>query len=101
MEPLRDRQGGVTSLNDGADTGADEIPPNRRVRSLARFARADNRTGTSRSDRGAQGDRIATFAPAVLALRWSTTSISLALAATAFVDQEWNVISPSSNGLLI
>ena len=89
MEPLRDRQVGVTSLYDGAD----EIPPNRRMRSLARFVRADNGSGTSHTDPGAQGDRIATFAPAVLALRWSTTSISLALAATAFVDQEWNVIT--------
>ena len=38
-------------------------------------------------------DRVATFAPAILAIRWGTTAVSLALSASAFVDQDWAIVA--------
>ncbi len=39
-----------------------------------------------------QRDRLAPFNPAVLAIRWATTALSISLAASAFVDREPVVI---------
>lgn len=40
----------------------------------------------------ARSDRLATFAPAILAIRWSTTMVSIALAASAFMEPDWTII---------
>jgi signal transduction histidine kinase len=40
-----------------------------------------------------QVDRVAAFAPAILALRWGTTIVSLALAYQAFIDQDLRVVA--------
>ena len=37
-------------------------------------------------------DRVATFAPAILAIRWGMTAVSLALSASAFVNADWEVV---------
>lgn len=38
-------------------------------------------------------DRVATFGPAILAIRWSTTIMSLALSAQHFADREYSVVA--------
>ncbi len=40
----------------------------------------------------ASADRLAAFAPVILAIRWSTTMVSIALAANAFVERDWTLI---------
>jgi len=37
-------------------------------------------------------DRVAAFGPAILAIRWGMTAVSLALSASAFVNSEWEVV---------
>lgn len=38
-------------------------------------------------------DRLAPFAPAILAVRWGTTVLSTAVAASAFVAADWNAVA--------
>ena len=40
-----------------------------------------------------RNDRLASFAPAVLAIRWCMTSASLAVAGGAFMSHEWEVVA--------
>jgi signal transduction histidine kinase len=73
-------------------------PPNHRanswMRPLARIGRAGDGydpegLGPSVIDRV---DRVAAFAPAILAIRWGMTSVSLALSASAFVNADWKIV---------
>jgi signal transduction histidine kinase len=73
-------------------------PPKHRanswMRPLARIGRASDGydpegIGPSVVDRV---DRVAAFAPAILAIRWGMTSVSLALSASAFVDADWRIV---------
>lgn len=64
------------------------------LRPLARIGRASDgyegaTPGPSMVDRV---DRVASFAPAILAIRWGMTAVSLALSATAFVNSDWEVV---------
>ena len=62
------------------------------MRPLARIGRASDGydpTGPGIIDRV---DRVATFAPAILAIRWCMTAVSLALSASAFVHNEWTIV---------
>ncbi len=73
-----------------------------RSSSLHPHARANDRTGglnggqpteTSRTQVLLEkADRLAAFAPAILAIRWSTTTVSIALAASAFLTPDWALI---------
>ncbi len=38
-------------------------------------------------------DRLTAFGPAILAVRWGTTVLSVALAGPAFINAEWNVVA--------
>jgi signal transduction histidine kinase len=38
-------------------------------------------------------DRLTAFGPAILAVRWGTTVLSMALAGPAFIDAEWNTVA--------
>jgi hypothetical protein len=64
------------------------------LRPLARMGRAGDgyeavSPGPGLTDRV---DRVATFAPAILAIRWGMTAVSLALSASAFVNADWEVV---------
>ncbi len=62
------------------------------MRPLARIGRASDGydpMGPGIIDRV---DRVATFAPAILAIRWCMTAVSLALSASAFVHNDWKVV---------
>ena len=37
-------------------------------------------------------DRVAAFAPAILAIRWGMTAVSLALSASGFVNADWEIV---------
>lgn len=37
-------------------------------------------------------DRVATFGPAILAIRWGMTAVSLALSGSAFVHSDWEIV---------
>lgn len=63
------------------------------MRPFARIARVGNGYDARSPGLIEHGDRIAAFAPAVLTIRWCMTTISLALAAGAFVDQDWNIVA--------
>ncbi len=62
------------------------------MRPLARLGRASDGydpAGLGIIDRV---DRVATFASAILAIRWCMTAVSLALSASAFVHNDWEVV---------
>ncbi|MDW3218194.1 MAG: GAF domain-containing sensor histidine kinase [Acidimicrobiales bacterium] len=64
------------------------------LRPLARIGRASDgyegpTPGPAMVDRV---DRLASFAPAILAIRWGMTAVSLALSGTAFVNSDWEVV---------
>jgi signal transduction histidine kinase len=64
------------------------------MRPLARIGRASDgyeaaRPGPPLTDRV---DRVAAFAPAILAIRWGMTAVSLALSGSAFVNSDWEVV---------
>jgi two-component system NarL family sensor kinase len=67
--------------------------PSSWMRPLARIGRAGD--GYDGTDPGLvdEVDRVATFAPAILAIRWGTTAVSLALAGGSFVSQDWGVVA--------
>ena len=78
---------------DASRLGRSKHRPSSWMRPLARIGRASDgydATGPGLIDRG---DRVATFAPAVLAIRWCMTSASLALSATAFMDNDWEIVA--------
>jgi signal transduction histidine kinase len=62
------------------------------VRSLARLGRASD--GYDPTDAGMidRVDKLATFAPAILAIRWCMTAVSVALSASAFVRNDWQIV---------
>lgn len=62
------------------------------MRPLARIGRAGD--GYDGADPGIVDlvDRVATFAPAILAIRWGTIAVSLALSGSAFVDSNWSIV---------
>ena len=62
------------------------------MRPLARMGRAGD--GYDGTDPGIVDvvDRVATFAPAILAIRWGTTAVSVALSAGAFVESDWVLV---------
>ncbi len=78
-----------------ADADRAGAPPRRSkswLRSLTRLSRVSDGydpTGPGMLDRV---DRVATFAPAVLAIRWGMTAVSLALSASAFVHNDWRIV---------
>jgi len=64
------------------------------MRPLARIGRGSDgyeapNPGPDLSDRA---DRVAAFAPAILAIRWGMTIVSLALSASAFVNSDWEIV---------
>ena len=63
------------------------------MRPLARMGRAgdgyDVSTGPGINDRV---DRVAAFAPAILAIRWAMTAVSLALSGSAFLARDWEIV---------
>ncbi|MEZ5244077.1 MAG: GAF domain-containing sensor histidine kinase [Acidimicrobiales bacterium] len=64
------------------------------LRPLARMGRASDgydvaNPGPGMTDRV---DRVAAFAPAILAIRWGMTAVSLALSASAFVNSDWEIV---------
>ncbi|MEM9520906.1 MAG: GAF domain-containing sensor histidine kinase [Actinomycetota bacterium] len=64
------------------------------MRPLARIGRASDGYEVGGGVGGVdRGDRVASFAPAVLAIRWCMTSASLALSATAFMDNNWGIVA--------
>ena len=66
--------------------------PTANKRSFARLGRKSDGydlTGPGIVD---QVDRVAAFAPAILAIRWGMTAVSLALSATAFVHNDWRIV---------
>lgn len=62
------------------------------ARPLVRFGRASD--GYDPAGPGIEDhvDRVATFGPAILAIRWGMTVVSLALSANAFVDADWEIV---------
>lgn len=62
------------------------------MRSLARLGRASD--GYDPTDAGMidRVDKLATFAPAILAIRWCMTAVSVALSASAFVRNDWQIV---------
>lgn len=62
------------------------------MRSLVRVGWADDGYESDGPGMIDRNDWIATFAPAVLAIRWCMTSASFALASGAFVEKEWDII---------
>lgn len=64
------------------------------LRPLARIGRASDGYEAPRPGPGVPDrvDRVASFAPAILAIRWGMTAVSLALSATAFVNSDWEVV---------
>lgn len=103
----------TTSLNAGAPgkPPAEDDPDDGRVaRALAssttktnpiswreRVAQMAETTDGSAADEGLIDsiDRVATFAPAILAIRWSTTIASLALSAEHFANRDYAVVIAS------
>ena len=63
------------------------------LRPLARIGRASDGYDAS-DDPGLidRVDRVAAFAPAILAIRWGMTAVSLALSGTAFVNSDWKIV---------
>ena len=64
------------------------------MRPLARIGRASDgydgaEPGPAMPDRV---DRVAAFAPAILAIRWGMTAVSLALSASGFVNSDWEIV---------
>ncbi len=64
------------------------------MRPLARIGRASDGyevdgLGAGLNDRV---DRVAAFAPAILAIRWGMTVVSVALSASAFVNADWEIV---------
>jgi signal transduction histidine kinase len=64
------------------------------MRPLARMGRSGDgyegeEVGPGVTDRV---DRVAAFAPAILAIRWGMTAVSLALSGSAFVNSDWDVV---------
>ncbi len=66
--------------------------PRRRMRSLGHLVKAGDGYDQSGSGVIDRIDRVATFAPAVLAIRWGMTAVSLALSASAFVHNDWRIV---------
>ncbi len=62
------------------------------MRPLSRISRASDGYDSAGPGLPGRGDRVATFAPAVLAIRWIMTSASLALSAAAFLHNDWNIV---------
>ncbi|MDG1411735.1 MAG: GAF domain-containing sensor histidine kinase [Acidimicrobiales bacterium] len=62
------------------------------MRPLARLGRT--RDGYDQTDAGIidHVDKVATFAPAILAVRWCMTAVSVALSADAFVRNDWKIV---------
>ena len=58
----------------------------------ARIGRASD--GYDQTDPGFADrvDRVATFAPAILAIRWCMTAVSVALSAGAFIENDWKIV---------
>ena len=73
-------------------------PPNHRanswMRPLARMGRAGDGYDVDGIGPGLidRVDRVAAFGPAILAIRWGMTAVSLALAASAFVHADWEIV---------
>ena len=63
------------------------------IRSIAALGRASDGYDSSGPGTADRGDRVASFAPAVLTIRWCMTSASLALAAPGFVDNDWVIVA--------
>ncbi|MEQ8842649.1 MAG: GAF domain-containing sensor histidine kinase [Acidimicrobiales bacterium] len=64
------------------------------LRPLARIGRASDgyETSTPGPTIPDRVDRVAAFAPAILAIRWGMTAVSLALSASAFVNSDWEIV---------
>lgn len=59
---------------------------------LARVGRASDGYDADPTGVVDRFNRVAPFAPAILALRWGTTAVSLALAAESFADADWLIV---------
>jgi len=102
MEVELQRFGAIDAMTDThtVTPSPDEAPPadgpKRRsgswLRRLARFGRAGD--GYDKGDLGIvdRNDRIASFAPAILAIRWCMTSASFALAVSSFAGNDWRIV---------
>ena len=62
------------------------------LRPLARMGRGSDGYTADEPGMDDPVDRVASFAPAILAIRWGMTAVSLALSASAFVHSDWEVV---------
>ncbi len=62
------------------------------LRPLARMGRGSDGYAGDGPGMDDPVDRVASFAPAILAIRWGMTAVSLALSASAFVHSDWEVV---------
>ncbi len=62
------------------------------LRPLARMGRASDGYESAGPGITDAVDRVASFAPAILAIRWGMTAVSLALAGSAFVNSDWEIV---------
>ena len=64
------------------------------LRPLARIGRSSDGYDASTPGPGLNDrvDRVAAFASAILAIRWGMTAVSLALAASGFVNSDWEIV---------
>ena len=92
IETLSDIQTSTASPADVARMRTPKHRPSSWMRPLARIGRSGDGYDPGGPGLIDRNDRIASFAPAVLAIRWCMTSASLALAAGAFVNQQWDVV---------
>ena len=92
----------MSTLMDEVETD-DESPPDasrRRFSWRQQTTRLTRAGGLSDEDDGliAAGliddvDRLAPFSPAILAIRWGTTAVSVALSVPFFIDADWTVVA--------
>lgn len=102
MESELQEVGAIETLSDiptptatPADVARMRAPEHRSsswLRPLARIGRAGDGYDPGGPGMIDRNDRIASFAPAVLAIRWCMASASLALAAGSFVSQDWDIV---------
>jgi signal transduction histidine kinase len=59
---------------------------------LARIGRASDGYDPTDSGIADRVDKVATFAPAILAIRWCMTAVSVALSASAFIQNDWKIV---------
>ncbi len=82
----------LTGNADSAREGARRL---RHSRSGSKaIGRAVGTTGSPTAERPTfAGDRVAAFRPAILAIRWGTTMVSLALSIPAFLVEDWKIVA--------